>query len=330
MTQVSVVIPLYNKGRYLRRALDSVCTQTFGDFEIIVVDDGSTDDGPEIVQHLSDPRIRLVHQVNAGPGAARNRGVKEAQAAWVAFLDADDEWLPDFLRVSLDALETHPECEVSVASRFEGPSRTDVTPGLGDLGLRTGMWSLPPHADVAALTRGRAPFCIGAVVCRRDIFEKYGGFYDRTRVVCGEDTYLWLQLLVNCKIFMILRPLAWYHCEASDLGRRMTKPGVLQPYYSDPEGIRRNCPREHRSVLDEYLTTSAARRVSELCLHRDTKTAKELLDAFSALRHPASRYAGLRMKLLFPGIYRTLWQARAALGGRSKLRQARAFLHAPE
>jgi len=94
---VSVVIPLYNKGPYIARALNSVLAQTFQDFEVIVVDDGSTDSGAEVVRRFDDPRIRLIQQENRGVSAARNRGIEAARAELVAFLDADDEWLPGFV-----------------------------------------------------------------------------------------------------------------------------------------------------------------------------------------------------------------------------------------
>jgi glycosyltransferase involved in cell wall biosynthesis len=142
MPQVSVIIPLYNKGKYIARALDSVYAQTFEYFEVIVVDDGSTDDGPDIVRKYDDPRLRLIQQANAGPGAARNRGVRESTGPWVAFLDADEEWLMDFLRISIEALEAHPQCPVSVTGRYRGPLREDMTLRLTKWGRHTSEWFL--------------------------------------------------------------------------------------------------------------------------------------------------------------------------------------------
>jgi len=95
--KVSIVIPLYNKAPYVRRALDSIAVQTFADFEAIIVDDGSTDMGAAVVANYSDPRFRLIRQENAGPGAARNAGIAQAQGEFIAFLDSDDEWLPNYL-----------------------------------------------------------------------------------------------------------------------------------------------------------------------------------------------------------------------------------------
>jgi glycosyltransferase involved in cell wall biosynthesis len=92
--KVSIIIPLYNKAPYVRRALESIAAQSLSDFEVIVIDDGSTDDGAAIVAGYSDARYRLIHQANAGPGAARNTGIAQSRGEFIAFLDADDEWLP--------------------------------------------------------------------------------------------------------------------------------------------------------------------------------------------------------------------------------------------
>ena len=98
---ISVVIPLYNKESYIAGALNSIFSQTSQDFEVIVVDDGSTDGGMEVVKEFRDPRIQLIQQENKGVSAARNRGIEAARSELIAFLDADDEWLPLFIETIL-------------------------------------------------------------------------------------------------------------------------------------------------------------------------------------------------------------------------------------
>lgn len=98
MTDISVIIPLYNKEKSIEQTVRSVLTQTFPNFELIIVDDGSTDNSVAIVQQMNDQRIRLISQKNLGPSAARNIGVRNANTEWILFLDADDELLPDALK----------------------------------------------------------------------------------------------------------------------------------------------------------------------------------------------------------------------------------------
>jgi glycosyltransferase involved in cell wall biosynthesis len=105
---ISVVIPLYNKESYIAGALNSIFSQTSQDFEVIVVDDGSTDGGTEIVKECQDPRIRLIQQENKGVSAARNRGIEAARSELIAFLDADDEWLPLFIETILRLRSLYP------------------------------------------------------------------------------------------------------------------------------------------------------------------------------------------------------------------------------
>lgn len=94
---ISVVIPLYNKAHQIANTLYSVLKQTFRNFEIVVVDDGSTDNSVQEVEKVNDIRIRIIHQKNAGVSAARNKGIEEARYNLIAFLDADDEWKPEYL-----------------------------------------------------------------------------------------------------------------------------------------------------------------------------------------------------------------------------------------
>ncbi|MCK4819314.1 glycosyltransferase family 2 protein, partial [bacterium] len=105
---VSVIIPTCNRAEYITQAIDSVLAQTYTDYEIIVVDDGSTDNTKEVMEPYMD-RIRYIYQENAGVSAARNTGIKAAKGDWVAFLDSDDEWLPGKLAVQIRAVERHPQ-----------------------------------------------------------------------------------------------------------------------------------------------------------------------------------------------------------------------------
>lgn len=105
---ISVVIPLYNKEHYISQAIDSVLSQTVQDFELIIVNDGSKDTGPEIVNTYDDQRIHLINQKNQGVSVARNCGISVAKADIVAFLDADDEWLPNFLETILILRQKYP------------------------------------------------------------------------------------------------------------------------------------------------------------------------------------------------------------------------------
>ena len=106
---ISVVIPLYNKAHTIVNTLSTVLNQVYTDFEVVIVNDGSTDNGVNIIiQHFSDPRIRIINQKNAGVSNARNRGVKESICQYIAFLDADDEWHPDYLSIMAKTIRQDP------------------------------------------------------------------------------------------------------------------------------------------------------------------------------------------------------------------------------
>jgi glycosyltransferase involved in cell wall biosynthesis len=124
----SIVIPLYNKAPYISGTLDSVLAQSFSDFEVIVVDDGSTDGGAELVGFIADPRVRLVRQANAGVSAARNHGIALARGEWVAFLDADDWHHPAYLATLLWAQARCPEADTVATDYLPVPDTLAMWP----------------------------------------------------------------------------------------------------------------------------------------------------------------------------------------------------------
>ena len=113
---ISVVIPAYNSGKYIPRAIESVLTQTLKPDEIFIVDDNSTDDTAKIVRQFDS--VRYIHQAHAGASTARNIGIEAATSEWIAFLDADDEWLPEFLHKQIELLKNNPDLVWTTANFY--------------------------------------------------------------------------------------------------------------------------------------------------------------------------------------------------------------------
>ena len=179
---VSVVIPTYERIATLSRAVDSVMAQTFSGFELIVVDDGSTDATAEMI--LRDyPAVRLHRQENTGVSSARNAGVALASGEWIAFLDSDDAWLPEKLERQLSHLAQEPELRLS---------HTD------EIWIRNGKRVNQPKEYAksgGSIYRQCLPLCCicpSSALIRRDLFDEIGGF-DETFPVC-EDYDLWLRI----------------------------------------------------------------------------------------------------------------------------------------
>ena len=190
---VSVVMPLYNKEREVARAIASVFGQTFRDFELLVVDDGSTDRGAQTVASLGDERMRLIRQANAGVSSARNRGVREAQSDLVAFLDADDEWAPEFLETVLRLKARFPSCTVMATSyRMRQANGSERSALLRGTPVHPWEGVLDDYFLLASLSD--PPLCSSAVAVYRGALDAIGGFPLGVR--SGEDLLTWARLAV--------------------------------------------------------------------------------------------------------------------------------------
>jgi glycosyltransferase involved in cell wall biosynthesis len=187
--QVSVIIPSYNCARYLPEAIDSVFAQTYQDFEIIVVDDGSTDNTPEVLQRYGD-QLQAVHQRNQGVALARNQGIRLASGKWIAFLDADDVFLPHKLEAQLKLAATDSDLGII----HSGWNRVDAE---GKFLMRVELWHQVPELTLESWLRWK-PILPSAMLFRRDWLEQAGGF--DPRFPPAEDTELVLRLaLLGCQ-----------------------------------------------------------------------------------------------------------------------------------
>lgn len=195
--EVSVVIPLFNKERHVARAIQSVLNQTHRDSELVVIDDGSTDGSANVVESFSDPRIRLVRQQNAGPSAARNRGIAEARADLIAFLDADDEWLPEHLATILRMRRRFPDCGAYATAR-----RIVEKDGVSWIRTFTTIPAPPWEGIIPSFFRtvllDGEPVHTSAAAIPRHVFDSVGAF--ALGAQRGEDTDMWCRIALQYPI----------------------------------------------------------------------------------------------------------------------------------
>ena len=282
MVRVSIIIPLYNKAPYVRRALDSIQAQTFSDCEVIVVDDGSTDEGARIVESYTDARVRLVTQPNAGPGPARNRGIAEAKGEFIAFLDADDEWLPDYLSESLRLLEGYGTQTATISSGYiESPAGVSREEMWRSRGITDGVHRLSPQTTPALAVSMLAYMSPWSTVARADVIRKWGGFYSREKCLYAEDAFLWLKVLLNEAVAFNLKPLVRFHVEASGLSRNLSGARPVEPFLTDATEIEAACPEHLRDLLARILAIRAFKTACVLGYWGRWREARSLVKRFS-------------------------------------------------
>ncbi len=192
---ISIVIPTYNRGWVLKEAIDSVLMQDYPDFEVIVVDDGSTDDTPNILKACG-PRISVFRQQNRGVSAARNRGVREASGSLIAFLDSDDLWMPGKLSVQAEFFRSRPDALICQTEEIWVRNGRRVNPKVRHK---------KPSGDIFEPSLELCLVSPSAAMLRRSLLEEMGGF-DESLPAC-EDYDLWLRIGCRYPVYLIDTPL---------------------------------------------------------------------------------------------------------------------------
>lgn len=217
---ISVIIPLYNKERQIHATLESVLRQSYSDYEIVVVDDGSTDGSAAAVKSVQDTRLRLIHQENGGVSAARNRGIREARGEYVAFLDADDLWDPDFLKTLQHLAELYPECSVYACNYdFVSPDGTHRPTIIRRLPFTGEHGILSNYFEVASCSH--PPVCSISLMVKKEAMQAIGGFPEGIK--SGEDLLTWAKLACHYRIAYHKQTLAHFFTEGyetSDIPKR--------------------------------------------------------------------------------------------------------------
>lgn len=213
----SIIVPLYNKAPYVRKALESIISQTFSGWECVIVDDGSTDGSLDVVRDfvrndgmsrlrlnepltLNDGRLTILSQLNAGVAAARNNGVAKSHGEYVCFLDADDWWEPNYLEEMDKLIKEYPDAGLYATNYvYYKPGKTHVA-----LKLERGYINYPE-----AYLQGPMPIWTGATCMPRKIFDEMGGF--PVGIKLGEDFLLWAKTALHYPVAFCEKSLAYYN-----------------------------------------------------------------------------------------------------------------------
>ena len=303
----SIIIPLYNKAAYIISTLDSVMAQTFTDFEVIVVDDGSSDGGDQLVAALTHPRLRVVRQANAGVSVARNQGITMARGEWVVFLDADDWHHPNFLATLLSAQKTYPEADTVATAFVSVPDIADQWPPLWAFSETPATFEI--ITDLPRRWMLGPTFFTSSVAVKTSRLKKMQPCFAPGESY-GEDLDLWFRLAEQAPVALAHVPMAAYRVEVM---------GSLTMTYTTlelPPFFQRMRARALSGAMTAAQRSSALWFIAqqEVTLGRDALVLGKRLQSLRCLvrgRHAASGrrwWLTAAMTLLLPGSLVKIWQ----------------------
>jgi glycosyltransferase involved in cell wall biosynthesis len=312
---VSAIVPLYNKAGQIQRALQSILSQNTSVDEIVVVDDGSSDGGADLVERVFGSHVRLLRQPHAGVSAARNRGIRTAKSDYIALLDADDEWKPGFITRIHKLIKAFPESGLYGTGFLRQPvDGTIIVPHYR--GIPHGHWEgiIPDYFD-SSMTN--SPICSSSAVVPKQVFTRVG-FYNEN-ISINEDIHLWGRIALVYPVCYSSECLAIVH-EDSD-NRSHLRKHMLEPHYSYltdfqyllGEAIRLgNIDRIKAASVRQFI---AKKKIEAAVLYLknrvDGKKARQLLLQAINTRHYRKRLLmGLALSYLPTRILRTIFRRR--------------------
>ncbi len=228
MPEVSVVVPAHNAESTLAATIDSALAQTFADLEVIVVDDGSTDDTAKVVLGFSDPRVKLVVTSNGGVSRARNRGIGMGRGELIALLDADDTWLPEKVERQVSFMRSHPEVGLCSTAAIRVDAGGDPIGPIPVLPFRDYCLGLLMHSMIAG--------CVSSGMVRREVVSTAGGFDPKFSQ--GADWDFWLRASLVTPVKPLPLPLVRYRDHSSNMSKDVALLerdtfGVLDKFFLD-------------------------------------------------------------------------------------------------
>lgn len=289
----SIVIPLFNKENSIESTIQCVLNQTFCEFEVIVIDDGSTDESVKKIKQVSDNRIRLIQKPNGGVSSARNRGIEEAKYRYIVFLDADDIWEPDYLLEQKRLIEDFPEAKmwgcaygyISIAGKEE----IDHALPVGFRGIISDYFGMKKKTNM---------FCSISVVIDKTVFQKISAFDERMKI--GEDLDVWYRIILNFPVVFYNKTLSYYRTDAEN--KAMHRKHDLQStlfFYIEKFEEYRTSNKTFRLFFDKLCL----RQLYSYYLQPETKQlVKDKLKTIDFSEQPIR----WRLQYLFPSVFREI------------------------
>ncbi|MCD6250960.1 MAG: glycosyltransferase family 2 protein [Psychrobacter sp.] len=273
----SVIIPLYNKADYISETLESVLAQTYKNFEIIVVDDGSSDNSLAVVKEVTDPRLKIISQKNSGVSAARNNGIAMAIAKWVAFLDADDIWLPNHLQTLRELSKRYPNAGM-IATGHKALKREIINVGLQpkeESELKLINYFVEAQNNIGIIHTSSAAI-------KREFFNSYEGFKNYKR---GEDLELWARVALNYPVAISTAVTSIYVQEtggAMDTGHWSKDKPIsidatkLEDISPSSAFLYDSLSNQYSVEIVDYINARVMSHIRANCVRRDAATAKKI------------------------------------------------------
>lgn len=215
MAFFSIIIPLYNKEKFIENTIQSVFNQTFQDFEIIIINDGSTDRSEEIVMQLKDSRIKYFSKENGGVSTARNFGIKNAKSDYITFIDADDYWFPEFLSTIFEKIKSFPQQKV-FAGAIEIETLKKTFPAQYSI-KKSGEFEIVNYFKASLK---ETVICTSCAVFHKSIFDEIGLF--DSKIKSGQDTDLWIRIGLIYPVLFIWKVMARYVYDDKSLSKNTT------------------------------------------------------------------------------------------------------------
>ena len=312
--RVSVIIPSFNRGHCIAGSVESVLAQSFQDLEVIVVDDGSTDDTQKVLARFGS-RIRVIRQDNGGVSAARNAGIRVARARWIAFQDSDDTWRPEKLQAQIECLERYQGQMCFTRTESDSGEKLEDIEDIASTCIDAGVYSIDQGAAIDAVSNARCHPLLQTSVIARELLERVGNF--DTSLSAAEDTLLIFNLAFFAGFLYVDRPLAVIHRGSSGSLTYDPRPESAARRYASYTRVQATMYwrlletyPEKAPVTRRNLAYFISRRAELACVARQSTLARALAkDCFALAGDWRTRIRGAWIYLL-PGLFRARYRKR--------------------